>query len=404
MPLYETPEFPYNVLDLGYDRALVRDWQKDPANEKTPPNLINNFIEGTSVNNILNFTSQVTELATTVVAGSPTTPGGSNTQVQFNDASTFGGDSELTWNKTTNTLRVGSETSAGVIETPDRTSAGAGQGLTITTGNGSGSGNGGQLDITAGNSHASTGTGNGGAVVISSGAGGGTSGAGGAIEISAQGAATAGAGGALLLSSGPGNGNGNGGDINIEAGDAENANYHPGDIYLVPGLNQSAADRCGHTQIQTSGDFQSSDASGFTDQDSYVEIYNGVSGGTTGGWSRRKVDNLYSTSATPASTPLHKLTTNSTVTFEIKIAARRTGGTAGTAGDSAGYVRTVTYKNIAGVLSVVGAVQDSFTVEDQAAWDVGFTSAGEVVTLSCVGAANNNITWTIEVTYLETAI
>ena len=33
-------------------------------------------------------------------------PGGANTQVQFNDAGTFGGDSGFTYNKTTNTLFV----------------------------------------------------------------------------------------------------------------------------------------------------------------------------------------------------------------------------------------------------------------------------------------------------------
>lgn len=35
------------------------------------------------------------------------TPGGSNTQVQFNDASAFGGDAGLTYNKTTDTLTAG---------------------------------------------------------------------------------------------------------------------------------------------------------------------------------------------------------------------------------------------------------------------------------------------------------
>jgi hypothetical protein len=33
-------------------------------------------------------------------------PGGSNTQIQFNDSSAFGGDADLTWNKTTNVLGV----------------------------------------------------------------------------------------------------------------------------------------------------------------------------------------------------------------------------------------------------------------------------------------------------------
>ena len=34
------------------------------------------------------------------------TPGGSDTQIQFNDSSAFGGDADLTWNKTTNVMTV----------------------------------------------------------------------------------------------------------------------------------------------------------------------------------------------------------------------------------------------------------------------------------------------------------
>ena len=34
------------------------------------------------------------------------TPGGSNTQIQFNDSSSFGGDADLTWNKTSNELTI----------------------------------------------------------------------------------------------------------------------------------------------------------------------------------------------------------------------------------------------------------------------------------------------------------
>ena len=37
------------------------------------------------------------------------TPGGSTTQVQFNDAGAFGGDVDLTWNKTTNVLTIGGD-------------------------------------------------------------------------------------------------------------------------------------------------------------------------------------------------------------------------------------------------------------------------------------------------------
>lgn len=41
-----------------------------------------------------------------VEVGSTTPPAGSNTQIQFNDAGSFGGDADFTWNKTTNVLTV----------------------------------------------------------------------------------------------------------------------------------------------------------------------------------------------------------------------------------------------------------------------------------------------------------
>jgi hypothetical protein len=63
--------------------------------------------------------SGVGNVTVTLASGDPTivtvsgtagagggSPGGSDTQVQFNDSSSFGGDSDLTWNKTTNILTV----------------------------------------------------------------------------------------------------------------------------------------------------------------------------------------------------------------------------------------------------------------------------------------------------------
>ena len=38
--------------------------------------------------------------------GGSTSPGGSDTQVQFNDGGAFAGDADLTWNKTTNVLGI----------------------------------------------------------------------------------------------------------------------------------------------------------------------------------------------------------------------------------------------------------------------------------------------------------
>ena len=55
-----------------------------------------------------------------VVTSSGAPPGGSDTQIQFNDAGTLGGDADFTWNKTTNALTIAGSTA---------TSASSDQGL-----------------------------------------------------------------------------------------------------------------------------------------------------------------------------------------------------------------------------------------------------------------------------------
>lgn len=49
------------------------------------------------------FTGTLDEVG---AGGGGGTPGGSDTQIQFNDAGSFGGDVDLTWNKTTNVMTV----------------------------------------------------------------------------------------------------------------------------------------------------------------------------------------------------------------------------------------------------------------------------------------------------------
>ena len=63
------------------------------------------------------------------------TPGGSNTQVQFNDSSAFGGDSDFTYNKSTNLLTVaGGFSSAGTFNKVTITAPATGSTLTIADG------------------------------------------------------------------------------------------------------------------------------------------------------------------------------------------------------------------------------------------------------------------------------
>ena len=66
-------------------------------------------------------------------SGGGGTPGGSDTQVQFNDGGSFGGDSGFTYNKTTDELTVGSVTTTGA--SPNLSAAGN-LGITTTASNG----------------------------------------------------------------------------------------------------------------------------------------------------------------------------------------------------------------------------------------------------------------------------
>lgn len=52
------------------------------------------------------LTSNGTDWTSAAPSGGGGTPGGSNTQVQFNDSGAFGGDADFTWNKTTNLLTI----------------------------------------------------------------------------------------------------------------------------------------------------------------------------------------------------------------------------------------------------------------------------------------------------------
>lgn len=105
-------------------------------------------------------------------------------------------------------------------------------------------------------------------------------------------------------------------------------------------------------------------------------------------------------------TTLHTIaiTSNRTYHIEARIQARRTGGTAGTADDGAGYIIEGTYKTAAGTVTLIGALTVVHVAEDQPAWDATLTISGTNVLVRVTGAANNNVTWhgTIRAWLVET--
>jgi len=161
----------------------------------------------------------------TLGGGGGGTPGGSDTQVQFNDGGAFGGDDGLTWDKTNNILTVGTVAASGYIGSPSAASANTnGVDLRIFTGSGDGSGVGGTLSLTAGGGGD---TGNGGYTAIVGGDGGSTSGNGGAAFTQGGNAGGSGHGGNAYLSAGSGVGG---------------AGKHGGHCMLQPGSIDTGGD------------------------------------------------------------------------------------------------------------------------------------------------------------------
>lgn len=116
--------------------------------------------------------------------------------------------------------------------------------------------------------------------------------------------------------------------------------------------------------------------------------------GASNGTLTQAVTSTTTTDATPTNISIFGTSTNEFgILVEAYVFAKRTGGIAGTAGDSAGYVRRAVFKNIAGVVSLVGSVQDNFTVEDQAGWDCTWAITSTNLAVQVTGATDNNITW-----------
>lgn len=88
-----------------------------------------------------------------------------------------------------------------------------------------------------------------------------------------------------------------------------------------------------------------------------------------------------------------KVPSTTTVTILSSVAARRTGGAAGTAEDGAGYLRYSVWKNVAGTATQIGSTTAVATNESQAGWDVTHAASGDEVLIQVTGAVNNNITW-----------
>ena len=83
---------------------------------------------------------------------------------------------------------------------------------------------------------------------------------------------------------------------------------------------------------------------------------------------------------------------NSVYLIEARVIGKRTDGIAGTAGDSATYIRTFKAKNVSGSVSI-SHYDSMYTSEDQTSWDVKASISDTDVLIRVAGATNNDISW-----------
>lgn len=252
---------------------------------------------------------------------------------------------------------------------------------------------------------------------------------GGGISLLVTNRTSDGAGGTINLTSGKGHTNGNGGDLTLIANDGGSGGGVGGTTRIYSGSALSGLANAGSIQLiggganagaGTAGSIDSTSGSSIDQNGGNIGGLMGTGNATTGkdgifyiqgsrnttAYSRRVCGRILTTNATPTNAHravVPQVPTDSTMIIQAKVSARRTSGTAGATGDAAAYIRSACYKNIAGTVTLVGAITDGLTAEDQAGWDCSFAISGTDVFLQVTGATNNNITWNYELFYLITS-
>lgn len=107
------------------------------------------------------------------------------------------------------------------------------------------------------------------------------------------------------------------------------------------------------------------------------------------------------TDATQTTLQTVAIPTDTAVYLNTKILARRTGGTSGTAGDSAVYEYTGRVKDVGGTVTIPTLFpQADFVSEDQD-WSIIWAVDGTSIDIDVIGAADNDITWEVTTYYQE---
>lgn len=226
-PLFKTLEDKVNkrLNSLGGGNLPGRQWNVNSSVLGTTFLDVNIIAPGATVTN--NPDTKRTDLTLPSGGG---TPGGMDTQVQFNDNGAFGGSSRFTFDK--------SEGGNVLIAAGDN-SAGNGGSTNISSGNGGATGSGGSFAIVSGSAPVQ---GNGGSFQLLAGQANGEDVSGGSVNLIAGDGGSGGMvepsqGGAVNLFGGNGaTGGGEGGSVELAGGSAMGGDSDGGSISITPGL------------------------------------------------------------------------------------------------------------------------------------------------------------------------
>lgn len=182
---------------------------------------------------------------------------------------------------------------------------------------------------------------------------------------------------------------GEGGPISIKTSDIATSGV-AGTITLNPGAGKGSSNSSGDIRLtsRNAGDSNARQGRVVITNDSV--------------FSERFTNGTSTSNATPVSTTLFTMAGTVSALVVAKVTARRVGGTAGTVGDSAAYIRKALYKTISGTTTLVGSIVDDFTAEDQAGWDCTFNISTNDIQLQVTGATDNTISWFWEIMIIHT--
>lgn len=101
---------------------------------------------------------------------------------------------------------------------------------------------------------------------------------------------------------------------------------------------------------------------------------------------------IITTDDTPKYVKIADVTTNRSAFFFAKVAARDP-----LDGKFGGFIRTGSFKDLAGTVTVIDMQQDMYTMRDVSTWDVDYYISGTGVYLRVWGKASQTIYWSFSV-------